>query len=111
MTALLATNAFALPRLKLSENKRFLVEESGRPFFYLADTEWELFHRLDREGADRILTDRAKKGFTVVQAVAIAELDGHTDPNAYGDLPLIDLDPTKPALKDGPQNDYWDHVA
>ncbi|HEY6228026.1 MAG TPA: glycoside hydrolase family 140 protein [Verrucomicrobiae bacterium] len=106
----LETLAGALPRLQVSENKRFLVEESGKPFFYLGDTTWELFHRLNREEADRLLKDRAAKGFTVVQAVAIAELDGATDPNAYGHVPLVDLDPTKPAVKHGPQNDYWDHV-
>ena len=99
-----------LPRLRVSDNKRFLVEQSGKPFFYLGDTTWELFHRLNREEADRLLKDRAAKGFTVVQAVAIAELDGATDPNAYGHLPLVDLDPMKPAVKDGPQNDYWDQV-
>jgi len=86
------------------------VTEEGKPFFWLGDTAWELFHRLNREEADRYLSDRAAKGFTVVQAVAIAELDGHTDPNAYGHLPLIDLDPARPDVKDGPANDYWDHV-
>lgn len=99
-----------LPRLKVSENKRFLVGEDGRPFFWLGDTAWELFHRLTREEADRYLEKRAKQGFTVVQAVAIAEFDGHTVPNAYGHLPLTDLDPARPAVKDGPDNDYWDHV-
>ncbi|HEX6987137.1 MAG TPA: DUF4038 domain-containing protein, partial [Planctomycetaceae bacterium] len=98
------------PRLKVSENKRFLVTEAGEPFFYLGDTAWELFHRLNREEADRYLRDRAEKGFTVIQAVALAELDGHTDPNPYGHLPLVDLDPARPAVKDGPNDDYWDHV-
>ena len=97
-------------RLKVSDNRRFLVHADGKPFFYLGDTAWELFHRLNREEADRYLEDRADKGFTVIQAVALAELDGHTDPNPYGHLPLIDLDPAKPAVKDGPSNDYWDHV-
>jgi hypothetical protein len=110
LCAIAAVATAAMPRLKVSENKRFLVEESGKPFFYLGDTTWELFHRLNREEADQLLKDRASKGFTVVQAVAIAELDGHTDPNAYGHLPLEDLDPTRPAVKEGPQNDYWDHV-
>jgi hypothetical protein len=99
-----------LPALKVSDNHRFLVTDQGAPFFYLGDTAWELFHRLNREEADRYLQDRAEKGFTVIQAVAIAELDGHSDPNPYGQLPLLDLDPTRPAVKDGPENDYWDHV-
>jgi hypothetical protein len=45
----------------------------------LGDTAWELFHRLKREEADKYLENRAEKGFTVIQAVAISELDGHTD--------------------------------
>jgi hypothetical protein len=99
-----------MQRLKVSPNRRFLVREDGTPFFYLGDTAWELFHRLNREEADRYLRDRAGKGFTVVQAVAIAELDGHTVPNPYGHLPLVELDPARPAVQEGPANDYWDHV-
>lgn len=97
-------------RLKISENRRFIVTEDGKPFFYLGDTAWELFHRLNRQEADRYLEDRARKGFTVIQAVAIAELDGHTEPNAYGFVPLSELDPSRPAVKEGPENDYWDQV-
>ncbi|MBP7053573.1 MAG: DUF4038 domain-containing protein [Phycisphaerae bacterium] len=96
--------------LKVSENGRFLVYEDGTPFFYLGDTAWELFHRLNREEASRYLADRAAKGFTVIQAVALAELDGLHAPNAYGHRPLANDDPTKPDVKDGPDNDYWDHV-
>jgi len=96
--------------LRVSENKRFLVHGDGTPFFYLGDTAWELFHRLNREEADTYLRNRADKGFTVIQAVALAELDGLHAPNAYGHRPLVDDDPTKPDVKEGPNNDYWDHV-
>jgi hypothetical protein len=99
-----------LPRLKVSENQRFLVHEDGTPFFWLGDTAWELFHRLNREEADKYLEHRAANGFTVIQAVALAELDGLHTPNAYGHRPLLDDDPTKPDLKDGPNGDYWEHV-
>jgi hypothetical protein len=108
LAALLATAA--PPQLRISENKRFIVTTDGKPFFYLGDTAWELFHRLNREEAAQYLADRAAKGFTVIQAVALAELDGHADPNPYNHLPLIELDPAKPAVLDGPDNDYWDHV-
>lgn len=107
----------AAQRLKVSENRRFLVYEDGRPFFYLGDTGWELFHRLNREEADRYLQDRARKGFTVIQAVALstsavrmATRESPVDANAYGHLPFIENDPAKPDVKDGPANDYWDHV-
>lgn len=96
--------------LHVSANKHFLVTADGKPFFWLGDTAWELFHRLNNKEADKYLENRARKGFTVIQAVALAELDGLHDPNAYGDRPLIDDDPTKPDIKDGPANDYWDHV-
>jgi len=101
---------FSHGRLKVSDNRRYLQHEDGTPFFYLGDTAWELFHRLDREEADHYLTDRAGKGFTVIQAVALAELDGLRVPNAYGHLPFVDFDPTRPAIVDGPENDYWDNV-
>jgi hypothetical protein len=97
-------------RLKVSDNKRFIVKADGSPFFYLGDTAWELFHRLNREEADRYLKNRADKGFTVIQAVALAELDGLNTPNPYGHRPLLDNDPTKPDVKEGAANDYWDHV-
>jgi hypothetical protein len=99
-----------LPRLKVSDNHRFLVTEDGRPFFWLGDTAWELFHRLNREEAVRYLDNRARLGFTVVQAVALAELDGLNAPNPYGHKPLRENDPTRPDVKDGAENDYWDHV-
>src|SRR5262245_44584841 len=70
-------------RLKISENKRFLIKADGTPFFWLGDTAWELFHRLNREEADRYLKNRADKGFTVIQTVALAELDGVNTPNPY----------------------------
>jgi hypothetical protein len=85
-------------------------------FFYLGDTAWELFHRLNREQAVQYLDTRAAQGYNVIQAVALSELDGINVPNAYGALPLVDRDPTKPAVtpginpKKGPQYDYWDHV-
>ncbi len=111
VTCLVTESTWAqAPSLRVSDNKRFLVDDQGQPFFYLGDTAWELFHRLDREQAVRYLKDRAAKGFTVVQAVALAELDGLNSPNAYGHRPLVDLDPTKLLIHEGEQNDYWDHV-
>lgn len=79
----------------VSSNKRYILRED-KPFFWIGDTAWELFHRLDRDEADFYLNKRASQGFTVIQAVALAEMDGLDTPNAYGDKPLIDNDPTKP---------------
>jgi hypothetical protein len=90
----------------VSKDQRHLIFADGRPFFYLGDTAWELFHRLNREEADRYLENRAAKGFTVIQAVVLAELDGLKTPNAYGEVPLTNLDPTRPNEKYFQQVDY-----
>jgi hypothetical protein len=110
--AISSTPVFAqpLPPLKVAENRRFLVTADGRPFFWLGDTAWELFHRLRREEALDYLRNRADLRFTVIQAVALAEFDGLNTPNAYGHRPLTNNDPTTPDVKNGAANDYWDHI-
>lgn len=91
-------------RLVVSENHRFLTTADGKPFFYLGDTAWELFHCLTREEADHYLTARADQRFTVIQAVVLAEFDGLHTPNAYGHVPLVGDDPTRPV------EEYFQHV-
>jgi hypothetical protein len=85
-----------LPKLIVSKDHRYLVSEQGRPFFWLGDTGWELFHRLNKEQVSYYFTTRAKQGFTIIQSVALAEFDGLRTPNAYGQLPLINEDPLNP---------------
>jgi hypothetical protein len=86
----------SLPRLHVSPNRRHLLTEHGRPFFWLGDTAWELFHRLSREEAELYFTTRQRQGFNVIQAVALAEMDGLHTPNYYGERPLHNDDPAQP---------------
>lgn len=97
-------SSVANAQLRVSDNKRFLQTADGKPFFWLGDTAWELFHRLTREESEKYLKNRADKGFTVIQAVALAELDGLHDPNPYGEVPLENDDPAKP------REAYFQHV-
>ena len=90
-------------QFSVSDNHRYLLKD-GKPFFWLGDTGWELFHRLNREEADQYLKRRSEQGFTIVQAVVLAEMDGLHTGNAYGEIPLIDDDPSKPNGK------YFEHV-
>ena len=90
--------------LKVSQNHRFLQFTDGTPFFYLGDTAWELFHRLNSEEAGKYLENRRQKGFTVIQSVVLAELDGLNTPNAYNEKPFMDNNPLKPNEK------YFNHV-
>ena len=95
---------YATAQLRVSKDKHYLLKKDGTPFFWLGDTAWELFHRLTREEAVDYLKNRSDKGFTIIQAVALAEMDGLNTPNAYGNKPLINNDPAKP------NEAYFKHV-
>ena len=97
--SLKAQDFFKHGRVIVSPNGHYLQYEDGQPFFWLGDTAWELFHRLKIEEIDTYLKNRQQKGFNVIQAVALAEFDGLTKPNQYGDVPLIGNDPLKPNEK------------
>lgn len=90
--------------LQISDNQRYIQYADGKPFIWIGDTAWELFHKLDKAEADEYLTTRKAQGFTIIQAVVLAELDGLKTPNAYGHVPLIDLDPARP------NEAYFEHV-
>lgn len=79
--------------LVISENKRYLQHLNGEPFFYLGETAWELFHRLSYTEAESFLENRRQKGFTVIQAVILAEENGLVVPSINGEVPLVDMDP------------------
>jgi Protein of unknown function (DUF4038) len=97
VVALLAASTAqpAVHPLRVSPDRRHLVDANGAPFLYLGDTAWQLFHLLTREEAQRYLEDRARKGFTVVQAVVLG-LSGLDVPNAYGEPGLVGKDPRRP---------------
>jgi len=105
---LIANAADDLTRpIRASADGHFLVQPDGRPFFWLSDTAWELFNRLNREETDLYLKDRAQKGFTVILAVVtgrVGEGTGIKALNRYGQSPFIDRDPLQPNL------DYFKHV-
>ena len=103
-TSISASSQTALPELHVEKGKRFIVQSNGKPFFWLGDTAWELFHRLTFTEAQRYLKTRADQGYNVIQAVAIAEFDGLTQQNRNGDQPLFNNDPAKPNEK------YFKHL-
>lgn len=102
-----------IQNLKISGNKRFLTYEDGSPFFWLGDTAWELFHKLDRTDAEIYLKNRVENGYNVIQAVALSEFEGLTAKNAYGRVPLLMndtslFDPNLPDISG--DYSYWDHM-
>lgn len=59
-------------RLKISDDRRYLVYSNGDSFFYLGDTAWEITWKSRREEVLEYLADRKKKGFTVIQIVVMS---------------------------------------
>ncbi len=83
-------------KLLVSADGHTFEYADGTPFFWLGDTAWELFHRLNKEETDYYLETRKSQGYNVIHAVILSELKGLTEPNRFGNLPLTDKDPEKP---------------
>lgn len=102
-----------LPVLKVSDNHRYLVDEKGNPFFWLGDTGWLLFSKLNREDAEKYLSDRAAKGYNVIQIMMLHTVGAK---NFYGDSALIKQNVAMPVVTEGStfadstQYDFWDHL-
>lgn len=102
-----------LPKLKVSKNQHYFVTEDGKPFFWLGDTGWLAFGKLDRDGIVEYLQDRKEKGFNVVQVMVLHNINAV---NVYGDKALVNEDVSKPITTPGnnfsntEEYDYWDHV-
>lgn len=55
----------------ISSNGRYFVDSSGRPLFWLGDTQWNLFRSHTLDEARIILENRKKKGFTFIQVMLL----------------------------------------
>ena len=86
------SDSFAEPakRLHVSDDGWHFVDHHDKPFFWLADTGWEIAHWLDREEIDHYLQVRSQQGFTVIQMMILVEHGLFEVPNRYGDFALFD---------------------
>jgi hypothetical protein len=57
--------------IRVSSNGRYFVDSSGNPFFWLGDTQWNLWRCHSLDEAEAILKDRKQKGFTVIQVMLL----------------------------------------
>lgn len=99
------SNARTPPQLRVAADQTHLETGDGQPWFYLADTAWQLFQTLSLQEAEHYLATRAAQGFNAVQAVAYPEIGGIDTPNAQGDLAMHNGDPARPNPA------YFDHLA
>ncbi len=97
-------------RLEVSPDNRFIQHEDGTVFYWLGDTVWEFFHQATDSEVVQLLDNRQAKGFTVIQAVLLGELNGLNSPTPEGHRPLLNNNPATPDVKPGDDNDYWDQV-
>jgi hypothetical protein len=79
--------------LRVSANRRYLVDAQGRAFMWTSDTAWHLFDRTTREQVDLYLKTRAAQGFNVIQT--LVDLSAGVN-NRYGQPALIGNSPDKP---------------
>ena len=117
---LLSVFLLSLPssaQITVHKSNKYLVESTtGKSFFWLGDTAWEIFHRLKREDVIKYLDTRKSQGFNVIMGVVLAEKNGLIEPNRYGDVPFVNLNPTNWAVTEGnnpkiaEEYDYWDNV-
>lgn len=95
-------------KLKIHENKRYFMWDDGTPFYYIADTAWDMAHKLNRNEMEYYMSHRKNQGFNVLQVVALAESDGIRIPNAYGHLPFLEKDGEYDPLSiPKEQSNYW----
>ncbi|MCR8666755.1 glycoside hydrolase family 140 protein [Aestuariibaculum sp. M13] len=102
-----------MPNIEVSENGHYFQTEDGKPFFYLGDTGWLAFNKLNREELGVYFKDRKDKGYNVIQIMTIHSLNAA---NVYGDSALVNKDLSKPLVTEGNDfnneeaYDFWDHV-
>src|ERR1700760_3707263 len=85
-----------LPRIRVHADGHYLETEEGAPFFWLGDTAWQLIAGTTREECSYFLRTRGQQGFSVIQVVALAEMDGIRHTSAMGLTPFVDGDPSRP---------------
>jgi len=91
-----------MQKLKIHENGRFLQYEDGKPFFYLGDTAWDLFHRITGDEVEYYMSVRASQGFNVIQCVLLTNF-----PNRYDRYALKDNDFSKFDYDTEGKESYW----
>ena len=108
------TSPKPLPALKVAPGGRYFTASGSKPFFWLGDTGWLLFIKLNRAETIAYLDKRQKQGFNVIQVMVLHDVRKAV--NRYGDSALAFQDPSRPLVTEGSDPgdsiayDFWDHV-
>ena len=90
--------------LRPSPDGRYLVDAKGAPFFYHADTAWQLPKKATLAVAEEYFDRRVKDGFTAIQLHTVSKEVAPVG-NFNGDEPFV---PLEDILK--PNESYWRHL-
>ncbi|MHC4504410.1 MAG: apiosidase-like domain-containing protein, partial [Planctomycetota bacterium] len=90
--------------LKVSDSKRYLVDQNDKPFFWSGEAAWSLAVQVSKGDAVYYLEDRKQKGFNVLGVSLIHKFSSNPPANHYGDLPFTGRTFTTP------NEDYFAHV-
>ncbi len=103
-----------LPLIQVAPNKHFFQTSDGQPFFWLGDTGWLLFVKMNREEIIQYLDNRKSKGYNLIQVMVVHDLKKAV--NIYGDTAFVNKDLSQPITtagndyKNAAAYDFWDHV-
>lgn len=95
--------------LHVSENKRYLVDSSGKPFFLNGDSAWEIDWQLNRDETEMYLEKRRQQGFNAigVDAIPYSEWSDHVaEKDREGNPPFL-----KPGDFATPNDAYFDRLG
>ena len=93
---MITTKSDNFGKLSISENRRYLME-GDKPFFWLGDTAWLMFLKLDEDENYTYLRNRKEKGYNVIQTVLIQSPQDVESSQA-------------PGRKDVKKSEYWEFV-
>jgi len=85
--------------VKVSVNRRYFVDQKGRPVFWLGTTQWNLFREYKLEEVRTTLEKIKEHGFTFAQVMLLGTRGGTPDgtkANVYSEKPWSSLDPLTP---------------
>ena len=81
--------------IRISANRRYFVDPTGTPVFWLGTTQWQLFREYTLDEARLIIEKSKATGFDFVQVMLLGVGDG-TQPNLHGEKPFHNDDPGAP---------------
>jgi len=92
--------------LKISANKRYLVDQKDRPFLVQGDSPWSLIVAEDDAGVEQYLKNRREKGFNAIIVNLLEHhFSQHPPLNMAGDPPF-----TTPGDFSKPNEKYFAHA-